>query len=49
MREEAVDESDTEAKDADGLQHLRGEATENQDKFRITVDVEQLIFHLSDA
>ena len=46
---DGLDDDDIEAKDAEGLAHLRGEATENQDKFRITVDVEQCIYHLCDA
>ena len=31
---------------SDGMAHLRGEATENNDKYRITVDVEQVFYNV---
>ena len=37
-----------EAEGEEGLCHLRGEANENQDKYRITVDVEQVFYNVCD-
>jgi len=35
--------------DSDGMAHLRGEATDNNDKYRITVDCEQVFYNVCDS
>jgi len=34
---------------SDGMAHLRGESTENNDKYRITVDTEQVFYNVCDS
>ena len=34
---------------SDGMAHLRGEATENQDKYRITLDAEQCFYNVCNS
>ena len=34
---------------SDGMAHLRGEATDNNDKYRITVDCEQVFYNVCDS
>ena len=35
--------------DSNGMTHLRGEATDNNDKYRITVDCEQVFYNVCDS
>ena len=35
--------------DSDGMAHLRGEATDNNDKYRITIDCEQVFYNVCDS